>query len=104
MAILLCEVPLNKDTERERERKRGNSSSRTIITGTYYTYEVTVALAVGPLAWATPAEVVCIVWRCSLSTCCCCCKTAVLWPLAFSIRKAVDQLNTSYFDFPKNKH
>ena len=31
MAIL-CEVPLNKDTERERERKIGNSSSRT--TGT----------------------------------------------------------------------
>ena len=37
--ILLCEVPLNKDTERERERKRGNSSSRT-ITGTYYTCDV----------------------------------------------------------------
>ena len=42
MAILLCEVPLNKDTERERgreregererERKIGNSSSRTIGT------------------------------------------------------------------------
>ena len=42
------------------------------------------------------------VWRCSLSTCCCC-KTAVLWPLACSIRKAFDQVNTSYFDFPKNK-
>ena len=101
MAILLCEVPLNKDTQRERERKRGKSSSRT-ITGTYYTYEsifaevasvafwvvsaspksntthcscphhqlveVTVALAVGPLVWAMPAEVVCMVWRCSLST------------------------------------
>ena len=34
--------------------------------------EVTVALAVGPLAWAMPAEVMCMVWRCSLSTCCCC--------------------------------
>ena len=39
MAILLCEVSLNKDTERERESKRGNSSSRT-ITGICYTYEV----------------------------------------------------------------
>ena len=44
-----------------------------------------------------------MVWRRSLSTCCCC-KTAVLWPLACSIRKAFDQVNTSYFDFPKNKH
>ena len=59
-------------------------------------------LAVGPLAWAMPAEVVCMVRWCSLSTCCCC-KTAVLWPLACSIRKAFDQVNTSYFDFPKNK-
>ena len=59
-------------------------------------------LAVGPFAWAMPAEVVCMVWRCSLSTCCCC-KTAVLWPLACSIRKAFDQVNTSYFDFPKNR-
>ena len=65
--------------------------------------EVTVALAVGPLAWAMPAEVVCMVWRCSLSTCCCC-KTAVFWPLECRIRKAFDQANTSYFDFPKNKH
>ena len=32
MAILLCEVPLNKDRERERERKIGNSSSRTTDT------------------------------------------------------------------------
>ena len=74
--------------------------------------ELTVALAVGPLAWAMPAEVVCIVWRCSLSTCCCC-NSAVLWPLACSIRKAFDQVNTSnvYFlgtsfvwqRFPKNK-
>ena len=39
--------------------------------------ELTVALAVGPLAWAMPAEVVCIVWRFSLSTCCCC-NSAVL--------------------------
>ena len=43
--------------------------------------ELTVALAVGPLAWAMPAEVVCIVWRFSLSTCCCC-NSAVLWRLA----------------------
>ena len=64
--------------------------------------ELMVALAVGPLAWAMPAEVVCMVWRCSLSTCCCC-KTAVLWPLACSIRKAFDQVNTSKFAFPKNK-
>ena len=39
--------------------------------------ELTVALAVGPLAWAMSAEVVYIVWRCSLSTCCCC-NSAVL--------------------------
>ena len=65
--------------------------------------ELTVALAVGPLAWAMPAEVVCIVWRCSLSTCCCC-TSAVLWPLACSIRKAFDQVNTSNVYFPKNKH
>ena len=37
MAIL-CEVSLNKDTEREREINIGNSSSRT--TGTSYKYEV----------------------------------------------------------------
>ena len=54
--------------------------------------ELTVALAVGPLAWAMPAEVVCIVWRCSLSTCCCC--NSAVWPLACSIRKAFDQVNT----------
>ena len=60
-------------------------------------------LAAGPLAWAMPEEVVCMVWRFSLSTCCCF-KTAVLWPLACSIRKAFDQVNTSYFDFEKNKH
>ena len=65
--------------------------------------ELTVTLAVGPLAWAMPAEVVCIVWRCSLSTCCCC-NSAVLWPLACSIRKAFDQVNTSNVYFPKNKH
>ena len=39
-------------------------------------------LAARPLAWAMPAEVVYMVWRCSLSTCCCC-KTAVLWRVAF---------------------
>ena len=63
--------------------------------------ELTVARAVGPLAWAMPAEVVCIVWRCSLSTCSCC-NSAVLWPLACSIRKAFDQVNTSNVYFPKN--
>ena len=65
--------------------------------------ELTVALAAGPLAWAMRAEVVCIVWRFSLSTCCCC-NSAVLWPLACSIRKAFDQVNTSNVYFPKNKH
>ena len=54
--------------------------------------EVTLALAVGPLAWAMPAEVVCMMWRCSLSTCCCCKTAAVLWPLVCSIRKAFDQV------------
>ena len=65
--------------------------------------ELTAALAMGPLAWAMPAEVVCIVWRCSLSTCWCR-NSAVLWPLACRIRKAFDQVNTSNVYFPKNKH
>ena len=66
----------------------------------YQLVELTVALAMEPLAWAMPAEVVCIVWRCSLSTCCCC-NSAVLWLLACSIRKAFDQVNTSMFIFRK---
>ena len=136
MAIFLCEVSLNKDTERERggEREATAAVELLLVHITHTTsicaevapvafwvvsafpkfnpircscphhqlVEVRVALAVGPLAWTMPAEVVCMVWRCSLSTCCCC-KTAVLWPLACSIRKAFDQVNTSYFDFPKNK-
>ena len=106
-----CEVPLNKDTERERGREREATaavelllvhithtksicaevapvafwvvSASTKFSTTRCSYphhqlvELTVALAVGPLAWAMPAKVVCIVWRCSLSTCCCC-NSAVL--------------------------
>ena len=123
-----CEVPLNKDTQREREREREATAAvellRVHITHTksicaevapiafwvvsastkfsttrcscphHQLLELTVALAVGPLAWAMPAEVVCVVWRFSLSTCCCC-NSAVLWRLACSIRKAFDQVNTS---------
>ena len=114
-----CEVPLNKDTHRERGREREATAAVELllvhITHTksicaevapvafwvvsaspkfsttrcscphhQLLVELTVALAVGPLAWAMPAEVV--------------------WPLACSIRKAFDQVNTSNVYFPKNKH
>ena len=119
MAILLCEVPLNKDTERERGRGREATAAVELllvhITHTksicaevapvafwvvsaspkfnttrcsclhHQLVEVTVALAVGPLAWAMPAEVVCMVRRCSLSTCCRVVKLLCsgLWRVAF---------------------
>ena len=90
MAILLCEVHLNKETQREREREREATAAVDLLLVLLVVHiaqcaevapvafwvvsaspkfnttrcscphhqlvEVTVALAVGPLAWAMPAE------------------------------------------------
>ena len=40
MAMLLCEVPLNKDTHIERGKEREATAAARTVAGTYYTYEV----------------------------------------------------------------
>ena len=54
MAILLCEVPLNKDTQREKERKEATAAVELLV---YITHTKYICAEVAPVAfWVVSAS------------------------------------------------